>query len=205
MYSDALGAGIVVGLSVAVFVGGAAMAVMETAIQRGPRVALAAGAGVATGDAVWAAVAAGAGLALGRLLAPWAAGLQWAAVVALSALLVLGVRELLRREPPADVGRARSPLRGYAEFLGHTLRHSTTVVFFVSLIVGAAPRYGVADAAAFVAGVFLASLSWQWILVVAGVRRGRSFSGRTRRVVLGLDCGLLALFIGYLALGVYRS
>lgn len=204
--SDALLAGFLVGLSVAVFVGGAAMTVMETAIQRGPRVALAAGAGVATGDAVWAGVAAGAGLALSRLLAPWAAALQWTAVLALSVLLLLGLRELVRPEPPvADVGLARSPLRGYAEFLTHTLRHSTTVAFFVSLIVGAAPRYGAATAVAFVAGVFLASLSWQWLLVIAGARRGRSFSGRTRRVVLGLDCGLLALFIGYLALGLYRS
>ena len=78
---------------------------METAVARGPGVALAAGSGIATGDALWAAVAAGAGLALNRLLAPWATALQWIAVAALVLLWVLGVRELLRRRPPAPVGR----------------------------------------------------------------------------------------------------
>lgn len=103
---DALMAGFLVGLSVAVLVGGAAMTVLETAIHRGTTFALAAGAGVATGDGV--------------------------------------------------------------------------------------------------VGAFVASLSWQGVLVAAGTCRGRSFSARARRVVLAVDCLLLALFIFYLALSLYR-
>ena len=202
---DALVAGLLVGLSVAVIVGGAAMVVMETAIQRGLGVALAAGGGVATGDAIWATLAAGAGAALSRLLAPAATALQWIALAALVSLLILAARELLRREHPGYVvGLSLSPLSAYGEFLAHTLRHTTTVVFFASIIIGAAPRYGAAEAAAFVAGVFLASLSWQWFLAVAGTRRRRPFSGRARRGVLVLDCVLLAMFIAEIALGLYR-
>ena len=60
---DAFVAGLFVGLFVAVFVGAAAMVVVETAIQQGLSVALAGGGGIATGDALWAALAAGAGAA----------------------------------------------------------------------------------------------------------------------------------------------
>ena len=202
---DALAAGLLVGLSVAVFVGGAAMVVMEAAIQRGPVYALAAGGGIATADALWATLAAGAGAALSRLLAPAATALQWIALAALASLLILAVRELLRPEPPASVvGLSPSPLSAYGEFLAHALRHFTTVVFFAGIIIGAAPHYSAAEAAAFVAGVFLASLSWQWFLAVAGTRRRRPFSGRARRGVLVLDCVLLAMFIAEIALGLYR-
>lgn len=144
----ALLAGWVAGLSVAIFVGTAAMTVMETAIQRGLGVAAAGGAGIATGDALWGAAAAGAGAAIGRVLAPLAGVLQWTAV--------------------------------------------------------GGPGYDAREAAAFVVGVFLASLSWQWLLAAVGARRRRIFSDRTRRGVLAVDCVLLAVFIAYVALGLYR-
>ena len=77
----------------------------------------------------------------------------------------------------------------YGEFLTYTLGHAATVVVFGGLILGAAAHYGAAEAAAFVVGVFLAfvvgvflaSLSWQGVLVAAGVWRGRRFSSRARR------------------------
>lgn len=78
--TEALIAGLLVGLSAAVFVAGAAMTVMETAIRRGLSVALAGGIGIAAGDAVWAAVAVAAGAAISQLFAPWATALQWAAI-----------------------------------------------------------------------------------------------------------------------------
>ncbi|MCB0932967.1 MAG: LysE family transporter [Mycobacterium sp.] len=202
---DAFVAGLFVGLFVAVFVGAAAMVVVETAIQQGLSVALAGGGGIATGDALWAALAAGAGAAISRLFEPWAAVLQWTAAGVLAAILALALRELFRSGPLADpVDLPGSPLRAYADFLAHTLRHPTTVVFFISLIVGAGPDYGAGEAVAFVVGVFLASLSWQVLLAVAGARRRRAFSSRVRRGVLAVDCALLALFIVYIALGLYR-
>ena len=203
---DALLAGLLAGLFVAVLVGSAAMTVMETAIQRGRRVALAAGGGIASGDALWAALAAGGGAALSRMLAPWERALQYLAVGALAVFLVFAVLQLRQSGAAASVvGLAVSPLRAYREFLVHALRHPATVFFFLSLIIGAPPRYGAGEAAAFVGGVFLASLSWQWALALAGARRGRLFSDRTRRVVLALDCVLLGLFIVYIAFGFHRS
>lgn len=204
--TEALIAGMFAGLSVAVFVGAAAMTVMETSIQRGLKVALAGGVGIASGDALWAAVAAGAGTALTRLLSPWATALQWFAVVTLAVFFVFALRQLLHRAVPAAVvGLAVSPLHAYREFLVHTLHHPATVVFFISLIIGTAPRYDAADAAVFVGGVFLASLFWQGVLAFAGARRGRAFSGRTRRFFLALDCMLLGLLIAYIGSGFYRA
>lgn len=204
--TDALLAGLLAGMSVAVFVAAAAMTVMETAIRRGLRLAVAGGAGIASGDALWAAVAAGTGAVLSRLLSPWATALQWIAVGALAVFLAFALRQLVHRIAPASVvGLAHSPVRAYGEFLVHTLRHPATVIFFMSLIVGAAPRYDPADAAAFVGGVFLASLAWQWLLAFAGARRGRAFSDRTRRFFLALDCVFLGLYIAYIGLGLYRA
>lgn len=201
---DAFVAGLFVGLFVAVFVGAAAMVVVETAIQQGLSVALAGGGGIATGDALWAALAAGAGAAISRLFEPWAAVLQWTAAGVLAAILALALQGFFVAGLADPVDLPGSPLRAYADFLAHTLRHPTTVVFFISLIVGAGPDYGAGEAVAFVVGVFLASLSWQVLLAVAGARRRRAFSSRVRRGVLAVDCALLALFIVYIALGLYR-
>ena len=93
------------------------------------------------------------------------------------------------------VALSETPLRGYSEFLVPALGHPATAVLFASLIVGAVSGYKAGQAVALGAGVFLASLSWQWMLAFVGARRRRIFSGRTRRVVMWLDCALLALFI----------
>ena len=202
---DALVAGLLAGLSVAVFVATAAMAVMQTAVARGLAVALAARGAVATGDALWAPAAAGAVAAFGSLLAPWGAALRWVAVGLLTVVLLLALYELARGWPRAGVvALSETPLRGYSEFLVPALGHPATAVLFASLIVGAVSGYKAGQAVAFGAGVFLASLSWQWMLAFVGARRRRIFSGRTRRIVMWLDCALLALFIVYLALGLDR-
>lgn len=164
---------------------------------------MAAGAGIATGDAIWATVMVAAGAALHRLMVPWAGVLQWTGVLAILVVLVLAVRELIGFDPAAASRLPVSPGRAYATFLGFTLIDTVTAVFFLSLILGAAPSYGVAEAAAFIGGVLLASLSWQCAAASVGRRRG-AFSARTRRTVLVVDVVLLVIFVGYLALGLYR-
>lgn len=203
---SALLAGWVAGLSVAILVGTAAMVVTETASKRGMGIAAAGGAGIATGDALWAATAAAAGTVISRVLAPWERVLQWMAVGVLLVLLVRTVGQLVRGV--ATVGPVElpgSPVRAYGEFLGHALRDPVTAVFFSGLIIGAAPDYDAVGAAVFVLGVFLASLSWQWLLAVVGGCWRRGFSDRVRRGVLAVDCLLLGFFIMYVAFGLYRQ
>ena len=182
------------------------MIVMETSVREGFGVAMAAGAGIATGDAMWASVAVAAGAGVKRLLAPWSEMLQWLAVGVLLVIGVVAVGEVLRpaaARPAA--GHEGSPVCAYGEFLAFTLIDPVTIIFFLSLIVGAGLAYPAAGAAVFVAGAFVASLSWQLALVTAGRRLRREFSGHARRRIMLLDCALLALFAVYVALGLYRN
>lgn len=202
---DAFAAGLLVGLFAAVLVGTAALPVMETAIHRGLGTALAAGTGIATGDALWAALAVLAGRVLGHLVAPWVSVVQWIALATFATLVVLAVRELARPGPATESGHLApaAPVRAYGEFLLFTVTNAVTIVFFVSLIVASAPGSWIGDSVSsgvfFVLGVAVASLSWQFLLAAAGARRGRVFSMRTRRRVLLVDCVLLVLMIVYTA------
>lgn len=199
---DALTTGLVVGLSIAVFVGFAAMSVIETAANGGLRNGLTAALGIATGDGSWAAVVAAAGTALSQILGPYESYLRWAAVAVLACLGVLAVRQV--RHPDPEPG-GRIPQSGvYRVYLAATLRDPVTVIFFGSLALGSAPRYGPAQALVFAVGAFLGSLAWQSALAVVGVRRGRVFTARGRRRLGVLDCALLAVFTAYIALGWYR-
>jgi threonine/homoserine/homoserine lactone efflux protein len=198
-----LTSGALAGLSIAVFVGFAAMSVFGSAARGGLRTGMAAGSGIATGDALWAAVTVTVGPAIGRVLAPWEPYLRWGAVAVLVVLGVFAIRQVLGKGgPAAELSDASAG--AYCTYLAATLRDPVTVIFFGSLILGAVPRYGSVQAGVFVAGAFLGSLSWQSILAGVGARRGRSFSDRTRRQLWIIDCVLLALFVTYIALGWYR-
>lgn len=200
----ALTTGLLVGLSIAVFVGFAAMSVIETAAHGGLRSGMTVGLGIATGDGLWAAVAAVGGTALNDIFGPWDSYLRWAAVAVLAGLGVLAVRQVLRPGPEPTERILESLPDLYRTYLAATLRDPVTVIFFGSLILGAASRYGPGQAWVFAVGAFLGSLAWQFALAGVAARRGRTFSVRTRRRLWVLDCALLALFTAYIALGWYR-
>lgn len=194
------------GLFIAVLAGNMAVEVIEMASRRGFGFAMVAGSGIATADGLWAAVAATAGSAIRSRLAPWAGVLQWTAVAVLIAVLVAAVSELARGlSSETVVGRSGPAMNAYGELLAQTLRHPTTVILFGSLIIGTGPDYGGLGATDFVAGVFLASLSWQWILAAAGAWRGRIFSDRVRRGFRVFDCVVLPMLIAYIGLGLYQN
>lgn len=194
--------GMLTGILVVVFVGFAAMEVLDVAAGAGIGVGLAAGLGVATGDGFWAAAAVSAGALISRVLAPWSGYLQWGAVAVLAGVWVRAIREVVRPNPDIAVWVPRSPGHAYRAYLAATLRDVVTVVFFGTLMLWAAPRYDAGQGAAFVAGVFLTSLTWQAVFAAVGARRGRVLSGQARRRVFGLDCVLLAVFIGYVLFGI---
>lgn len=157
-------AGAIAGWAIAIPVGAIAVLIVEIGIRRGFRVAAAAGAGAATADGLYATLAAVGGTALAAFLEPLEGPLR---VIAIGALLAIGIRGLLivTLGPRSVPGSAVLPVRvagTYLRFLGLTLLNPQTVVYFAALIL-ALPDLGrgPGERAAFVAGAFLASLSWQ--------------------------------------------
>jgi threonine/homoserine/homoserine lactone efflux protein len=160
-------AGALAGWAIAIPVGAIAVLIVEIGIRRGFRVAAAAGAGAASADGLYAALAAVGGTALAAFLEPLEGPLR---VVAIGALLAIGIRGLLLVTigPRTVPGSANLPVQvagTYLRFLGLTLLNPATVIYFAALIL-ALPDLGrgPGERAAFVAGAFLASLSWQLVL-----------------------------------------
>jgi len=180
-------AGALAGYAIAIPVGAIAVLIVEAGVRRGFRVAAAAGAGTATADFVYASLAMLGGAAVAPALAPWSVPLRVAAILF---LLYLGLRGLVRvvreqrsasngagTDPVATDSAATGPARSagpgllatYARFLGLTLLNPTTVVYFAALVL-ALPALGAEPLSRplFVAGAFLASLSWQTVLAAVG-------------------------------------
>lgn len=164
-------AGALAGWAIAIPVGAIAVLIMETGIRRGFRVAAAAGAGAASADGAFATLAVVGGTALAAVLEPLGRPLR---IVAIGALLAIGLRGLLamtmaRRAVPAAAVMPTQVIRTYLRFLGLTLLNPQTVVYFAALIL-AIPDVGrgPGERGAFVAGAFLASLSWQLVLAAIG-------------------------------------
>jgi threonine/homoserine/homoserine lactone efflux protein len=193
-------AGALAGWAIAIPVGAIAVLIVEIGIRRGFRVAAAAGAGAASADGLYATLAGVGGTALAAFLEPLEAPLR---VVAIGALLAIGIRGLLLVTigPRAVPGTAVMPVRvagTYIRFLGLTLLNPQTVVYFAALIL-ALPDLGrgPGERAAFVAGAFLASLSWQLSLAaVSAVAHHRLPPGFQLGIsILGnaLICGFAVL------------
>ncbi|HSO29966.1 MAG TPA: LysE family transporter [Candidatus Sulfomarinibacteraceae bacterium] len=164
-------AGALAGWAIAIPIGAIAVLIMETGIRRGFRVAAAAGAGAASADGAFAALAVVGGTALTAVLEPLEQPLR---IVAIGMLLAIGVRGLLlmtiaARSVPAAAALPTRVLPTYLRFLGLTLLNPQTVVYFAALII-AVPDVGrgPGERGAFVAGAFLASLSWQLVLAAVG-------------------------------------
>lgn len=164
-------AGAVAGYAIAIPVGAIAVLIVEIGIRRGFRTAAAAGAGAASADGLYAALAAAGGAAIAGVLEPLARPLK---VIAIGALLGIGLRGLVLMllGPRGVAGNAVLPVRlagTYLRFLALTLLNPATVIYFAALILGL-PNLGrgPGERAAFVAGAFLASLSWQTTLAGVG-------------------------------------
>lgn len=204
----ALLAGAVAGYGIAIPVGAIAILIVETGLQRGFRLAAAAGTGAAVADGIYATVAVVFGAALAIALAPFETALRIVAVVLLVAIAVRGLLSLRRPSTlatdgeaavmPADVEAAeRSDLarRTFATFLGLTLLNPITVTYFAALILGLqGAEAGPVEKAAFVAGAFVASLSWQLLLAAVGAFLHRSLSPGLRAGVIVLGNAIVLLF-----------
>jgi arginine exporter protein ArgO len=184
---NALAAGIVAGLAVAVPLGAIGVLIVDLGVQGGFRPAFLAGLGTALADGLYATVAAVAGLAVGAWLAPAQHTLALAAAAVLAAVGVAGLLALRRAPERRPVPTADHRL--VARFLGLTAINPATAVTFAGLMVGlpAVAHASAPGKAAFVVGAFGASLAWQSALAGGGtlMRHGLPGSARTWTSVAG--------------------
>jgi arginine exporter protein ArgO len=184
---NALAAGIVAGLAVAIPLGAIGVLIVDLGVRGGFRPAFLAGLGTALADGLYATVAAVAGLAIGAWLAPAEHTIALVAAAALAAVGLYGLLALRRAPtertvPPADH-------RLVARFLALTAINPTTAATFAGLMLGlpAVAHASAPGKAAFVAGAFGASLAWQSTLAGGGalMRHGLPPSARTWTSVAG--------------------
>ena len=188
---DAFITGVVAGYGIAIPVGAIAILIMEAGIRRGFRPAFFAGAGAATADFLYAALAVLGGTALAGVIESFGTPLRIVSGLVLVLIAVIGLGRAMRpTEPtPAEYPRGGDLARTYGRFLGLTIINPTTVVYFAAVIIGLGVAEGMtaADGAVFVAGAFLASLSWQTLVAAVGALAGRRLrpAWRTALSVLG--------------------
>jgi arginine exporter protein ArgO len=178
---NALAAGIVAGLAVAIPLGATGVLIVDLGVRGGFRPAFLAGLGTALADGLYATVAAVAGLAVGAWLAPAERTIAFVAAAALAAVGLHGLLALRREPPERKVPPADRRLVG--RFLALTAINPATAATFAGLMLGlpAVAHASAPGKAAFVVGAFGASLAWQSALAGGGalMRHGLPPSART--------------------------
>jgi len=201
--TTALLAGLVAGLAIAMQVGAVSLLLVEAAVVAGPRAGVAAGMGVATADFAFAVVAAAAGGTAGAALAGHEVEIRLVAALALAAIALHGLVALAREPgsgPAAGPAVGGAPRAHYARFLAITAANPLTIASFAA-VAAALTLDGPAAAAAFAAGVGVASAGWHLVLTLAAGHAGRWITPRIRRgLAIGGRLVVLAIAVR-LALG----
>lgn len=188
-------AGLIAGYGVAIPVGAIAVLILGLAARTSFRVGASAALGVATADGIYAGVAAFGGAVVAGWLAPLATPLRLVAAGVLVGLAGYGVWRALRPRGrtravggPATRRGLETPIRAFAGIGALTLLNPATVVYFTALVLGRVELggSGVALAALFTLGVFLASASWQLLIAAGGTMIGRVLTSDRGRLVTAL-------------------
>ncbi len=199
-------AGALAGYAIAIPVGAIAVLILHTGITQGLRAGLAAGAGAATADFLYASIAALAGFWVASFIGPLIEPLR---VVGGLILIAFGIRGLLLLrsgretvEPIAAHDELRQPHhRTYVAVLGLTLLNPATVIYFTALTVGLPFLGGSGERLVFAVAAGLASLSWQWLLAIVGAALGRGGGHRVRRVSSAVGNGVIVVMGALILLG----
>ena len=204
--TSALVAGLIAGYGIAIPVGAVATYLLTLTARTSAPVGAAGAIGVATADGLYALLAVVGGAALTGLIARVAGPLQWISGVVLLALAARIAWSAIRDHRSGSLvvtgGGPGTPSRAFAALLGITLLNPVTVLYFGALVLGGranglggSPDAGWALSAVFVLGAFLASASWQLLLVAGGVALGRTLTGRTGRLITGLASSALIVIL----------
>jgi arginine exporter protein ArgO len=181
--------GMVAGYGIAIPVGAIALLIVETGIRCGFPCAASAGAGAATADLLYAAVAAAGGAGIASSVRSVDEPLRYVSALVLVAIAVIGLRRALRLPKPPELASVPSRselLVTYGRFLGLTIINPATVAYFAAFVIGLgiAADLTIGDGVLFVAGAFLASLSWQTLLAGVGSVARHRLSVRIQRAAM---------------------
>lgn len=202
--AEAIIAGVIAGYAIAIPVGAIAVLIIHIGLTGGLRSGLAAAAGAASADAIYATVAALAGYGIATLVGPLVLPLRIVGGVVLIGIGVRGLWTVWRSADPAAVAGARPHVvhgRTYLQLLGLTLLNPATVIYFAALAVGLPFLGGLAERLAFAAAAFAASLSWQVLLAIFGAALGRGAGHRLRRPTMLLGNVIIIAFGAVVLLG----
>ncbi|MCS5721536.1 LysE family transporter [Herbiconiux sp. CPCC 203407] len=189
--------GSVAGLALAAPLGAIGILLLQEGASRGLRRGLPGAAAVATVDVLYCVAAVVAGSVAGRFVDSWT---PWPQLMGGSAVIALGVRGLLaaRRPKPPETGRPEGPaqpaLRRFPLFLALTALNPATLLYFTAILTGL-DRFtqSPSTAAAFVAGVGVASFGWQALLVALGAGLGRKAGPAIARGATVIGHGVVVL------------
>ncbi len=195
-------AGAVAGYAIAIPVGAIAVLIIHTSLTSGLRAGLAAGAGTATADGIYATIAAFAGAGVAAFIGPIVAPVR---VVGGIVLVLIGVYGLMTawqgrdRDTGAHLPAHRAHGRTYVAVLALTLLNPATVIYFAALTVGLPFLGDLGDRLVFAAAAFIASLSWQSLLAAFGAALGRG-AGHRLRVPTAILGNFIVIALGLLVL-----
>jgi threonine/homoserine/homoserine lactone efflux protein len=195
-------AGAIAGYAIAIPVGAIAVLIIHTALSNGLRQGLAAGAGAATADLIYATIAALAGAGVAAFIGPLVAPLRVVGGLALVAIGVYGLVSAWQsrdRDTGAHLPAHRAHGRTYMAVLALTLLNPATVIYFAALTVGLPFLGDVAERLVFAGAAFVASLSWQWLLAVFGAALGRG-AGHRLRLPTAIFGNVIVIILGVLVL-----
>ncbi len=185
-----------IGLAVAAPVGPMSLLCMRRTLTQGPRFGLATGAGIAAGDAIYAAVAAFGLAGVSAFVLAWETQLHLAAGLF---LIWLGLKTFFTRDSgeAADVPAVASLGGTFAGAVMLTLTNPPTIVMFAAVFTALAPTSGFEPtvAAITVFGVLAGSLGW-WLGVVAVVSGVRHAIGRRARLWIDRVAGVVLAALG---------
>ena len=190
----ALALGLLVGFPIAASPGPISFLVLRRTLARGWRSGLVSGLGVATGDAIYAALAAfGVAVVTNVLISQR----RWIGLLGGIALVVIGLRTISQNPPPRS-----SPKRAdYASMVALTLTNPPTILSFSAVFAGLGLRVeaGWLPAIGLVVGVMLGSALW-WVVMTALVSALRDRVTPAVTHAIRIASGLALIGFGVLAL-----
>ena len=186
--------GLLVGFPIAASPGPISFLVLRRTLARGWRSGLVSGLGVATGDAIYAALAAfGVAVVTNVLISQR----RWIGLLGGIALVVIGLRTISQNPPPRS-----SPKRAdYASMVALTLTNPPTILSFSAVFagLGLSVEAGWLPAIGLVVGVMLGSALW-WVVMTGLVSALRDRVTPAVTHAIRLASGLALIGFGVLAL-----
>jgi arginine exporter protein ArgO len=189
--------GAVTGYAIALPVGAVAAYLLGLTARTSLRIGAPAALGVATTDGLYALVAVLGGAAFAGVVEPIATPLRIVSAVLLVGVGVYGAARAIRSygrpvTAMADKGRP-TPLKAYLGLVVLTAVNPATVVYFAAVVLGSSSLAAAtgAERIAFALAAFVASASWQLVVVGGGALVGHVLTGPRGRLYTALGSSLV--------------